>query len=246
MSSVFRAGSQLASGSISFVTRRTALTIAVATAFGRRSAGACRGHCDRYALGGPRRRRRSGGGPCRARLRDRSTRQAERLGGADRTAHRATDGAGRRLTRFRSTPEHAAARAARTRLSRPRRAPPRNPTCPRPTAKARAAPPYHRVAVQMSCRPRRSPARAPALDASPRRCPRSNKPPIPAVAYAANPNSMPVKTARVNYFAVRQPHRSVHTAFEFSSGHRPGRQNRYADSCGGGRPGDLRRREVGL
>ncbi|MFL9903652.1 M23 family metallopeptidase [Paraburkholderia fungorum] len=34
MSSVFRAGSQLSSGSISFVTRRTALTIAVSTAFG--------------------------------------------------------------------------------------------------------------------------------------------------------------------------------------------------------------------
>ena len=34
MSSVFRAGSQLSSGSVSFVTRRTALTIAVATAFG--------------------------------------------------------------------------------------------------------------------------------------------------------------------------------------------------------------------
>lgn len=34
MSSVFRAGSQLSSGSVSFVTRRTALTMAVATAFG--------------------------------------------------------------------------------------------------------------------------------------------------------------------------------------------------------------------
>ncbi|MFM0563146.1 M23 family metallopeptidase [Paraburkholderia sediminicola] len=34
MSSVFRAGSQLSSGSVSFVTRRTALIIAVATAFG--------------------------------------------------------------------------------------------------------------------------------------------------------------------------------------------------------------------
>ncbi|KAE8759603.1 peptidoglycan DD-metalloendopeptidase family protein [Paraburkholderia madseniana] len=34
MSSVFRAGSQLSSGSVSFVTRRTALTIAVATACG--------------------------------------------------------------------------------------------------------------------------------------------------------------------------------------------------------------------
>ncbi|MFL9868070.1 M23 family metallopeptidase [Paraburkholderia fungorum] len=34
MSSVFRAGSRLSSGSVGFVTRRTALTIAVATAFG--------------------------------------------------------------------------------------------------------------------------------------------------------------------------------------------------------------------
>ncbi|MFM0207630.1 M23 family metallopeptidase [Paraburkholderia sediminicola] len=34
MSSVFHAGSQLSSGSVGFVTRRTALTIAVATAFG--------------------------------------------------------------------------------------------------------------------------------------------------------------------------------------------------------------------
>ncbi|MGQ7934132.1 M23 family metallopeptidase [Paraburkholderia sp. D1E] len=34
MSSLFRGGSQLSSGSISFVTRRTALTIAIATAFG--------------------------------------------------------------------------------------------------------------------------------------------------------------------------------------------------------------------